>query len=309
MLKSAHKIMAPAVALLLILTATVVDAAGEVGNTQTWQVAPDVYRFGAVDGRNGYYSMFIVTGEGVIAIEPVNPEHSKGLMAAIREVTDQPVRYLLHSHNHWDHSKGGEIFRAQGATIVAHTEAVEWMKAHPHPDMAIPDTAWSGKRENISLGGKTVELHHIGISHGLGMTVFVLPEEKIAYIADIVTPERILFATVPDFNVKEWVRALKQVESLDFETAIFSHSQSKEPLGSKQDVIQTREFIADLQAAIVAEFQKGTDFVDIPERIELPAYKHWAMYEQWLPLNVWRIMLEMHMGPYPWHPEQAYGKH
>ena len=96
------------------------------------------------------------------------------------------------------------------------------------------------------------------------------------------------------------------MESLDFQTAIYSHSQSTEPLGSKQDVIQTREFIADLQAAIVAEFQKGTDFVDIPTAVTLTKYQHWAMYEQWLPLNAWRIMLEMHMGPFPWHPDHAY---
>ena len=295
--------VAAALSLLFFINAAAAESAVE---SRTWQVAKDVYRFGPADGRNGYYSMFVVTGEGVIAIEPVNPEHAKGLMSAIKRVSDQPVRYLLHSHNHWDHSKGGKVFRAQGAKIVAHVEAYEWMKANPHPDMVLPDDVWSGKRKDITLGGKTIELHHIGISHGLGMTVFVLPEEKMTYIADIVTPNRVLFASVPDFNIKEWVRALKQVENLDFETAIYSHSQSKDALGSKQDVTQTHEFIADIQSAIVAEFQKGTDFVDIPTRVKLPKYEHWGMYEEWLPLNVWRIMLDMHMGPFPWHPDHTY---
>ena len=280
--------------------------AASVEETRTWEVAKDVYRFGAVEGKNGYYSMFVVTSEGVIAIEPVNPAHAKGLMAAIKNVTTQPVRYLLHSHNHWDHAKGGEIFRAQGATVVAHIEAYEWMQANPHPDMVLPNEVWIGKRKDIVLGGKKIELHHVGMSHGLGMTVFVLPQEKMAYIADIVTPARVLFANVPDFNIKEWVRVLQLVENLDFDTAIYSHSQSKEPLGSKQDVTMTREFIADLQAAIITEFQIGTDFVDIPTKVALPKYQHWAMYRQWLPLNAWRIMMEMHMGPFPWHPEHAY---
>ena len=172
--------------------------------------------------------------------------------------------------------------------------------------MVLPDDVWTGSRKDIALGGKTIELHHVGISHGLGMTVFVLPEEKMAYIADLVTPNRVLFGSVPDFNIKEWVRALRQIESLDFETAIYSHTLAKEPLGSKRDVIQTREFIADMQAAIVAEFQKDTDFIDIPTAVRLPKYEHWAMYDEWLPLNVWRIMLEMHMGPFPWHPDHAY---
>ena len=81
-----------------------------------WKAADGVYRYGPGDG---YYSMFVVTDEGVIAIEPVTIEHSQGLLKAIRSVTDKTVRYLLHSHNHWDHSKGGQVFRDKGAKIVA----------------------------------------------------------------------------------------------------------------------------------------------------------------------------------------------
>jgi len=268
-----------------------------------WKAADGVYRYGPGDG---YYSMFVVTDEGVIAIEPVNIKHSQGLLKAIRSVTEKPVRYLLHSHNHWDHSKGGKVFRDQGAKIVAHVEAYEWMKANRHPDLALPDEIWAGNRKDIILGGKTIELHYMGMSHGLGMTVFLLPKEKIAYIADIVTPNRILFTIVPDFNIKEWMRTLTEVEKLDFQTAIYSHSQAKEPFGSKTEVTQTREFIEELQAAIVAEFKKGTPFLKIPSTVKLPKYEHWAMYNEWLPLNVWRVMLDMHMGPFPWRPDHAY---
>ena len=268
-----------------------------------WKAADGVYRYGPGDG---YYSMFVVTDEGVIAIEPVNIKHSQGLLKAIRSVTEKPVRYLLHSHNHWDHSKGGQVFRDQGAKIMAHVEAYEWMKVNPHPDLALPDEVWAGNRKDIVLGGKTIELHYMGMSHGLGMTVFLLPKEQIAYIADIVTPHRVLFAIVPDFNIKEWTRTLIEVEKMDFQTAIYSHSHAKEPFGTKSDVTQTREFIEDLQAAIVAEFKKGTPFGKIPSTVKLLKYEHWAMYNEWLHLNVWRVMLDMHMGPFPWRPDHAY---
>jgi len=263
-----------------------------------WKVADGIYKF---EPGNGYISMFIVTDAGVIAIEPVNTKHAQGFLSAIKSVTNKPVRYLLHSHNHWDHSKGGQVFRDAGAKIVAHAEAYKWMRANPHPELALPDERWSGKRKEITLGGKTVELHHVGMSHGLGMTVFILPDEKLAYIADLVTPNRVGFAILPDFNIKEWVRALEEIENMDFDKAIFSHSHAKEPLGSMSDVTKTREFIQDLQMAIVNEFKKGTSFGAIPGTVSLPKYQHWDMYEEWLPLNVWRIMLDMHMGPFPWH--------
>lgn len=264
------------------------------------QVADGVYAF---DPGDEYNSMFIVTDEGVIVIEPVNSKHAAGMLEAIRSVTDQPVKFLLHSHNHWDHSNGGNVFREAGATIIAHEEAFAWMKGNPHPDLALPDESWSGDKFEITLGGTTLELHYFGMNHGLGMTVFLLPKEKVAYIADIVTPNRVLFAIVPDFNIKEWLRTLDEVAKLDFEQAVYSHSASGSPIGTKEDVTLTSAFITDMQAAIGAEFQKGTGFTDIPGAVKLPKYEHWAGYDIWLPLNVYRVMLDMWMGPFPWRAD------
>ncbi|MCH7679429.1 MBL fold metallo-hydrolase, partial [candidate division KSB1 bacterium] len=186
------------------------------------RIAGDVYSYGP---GNEYFSMFVVTSEGVIAIESVNTEHATGLLQAIRKVTDQPVKYMLHSHNHWDHASGGQVFKDAGATTLAHIEAFEWMKANTGRDMAVPDESWSGTRKDITLGGTTIELHYLGMNHGLGMTVFRLPEQKVVYIADIVTPERVLFSIVPDFNIREWERSLEEILKLDFDKAVYSHNE------------------------------------------------------------------------------------
>ncbi len=287
-------------AFLCGLTALLLFGAAAQAQSNVVQVADGVYAF---DPQDGYNSMFVVTDEGVIAIESVNSRHAAGMLEAIRSVTDQPVKYLLHSHNHWDHANGGKVFREAGAKLVAHEEAIAWMAANPNPDLALPDESWSGAKTEITLGGRTVELHYLGMNHGLGMTVFLLPEEKAAYIADIVVPNRVLFAIVPDFNIKEWVRTLKEVEALDFDKAVYSHSESGSPIGTKKDVTLTSDYIADLQAAIGAEFQKGTGFTNIASAVKLPKYKDWVGYDQWLELNVWRVMLDMWMGPFPWRPD------
>lgn len=270
----------------------------------TAKIADSVYSYGPGDE---YYSMFVVTGEGVIAIESVNTEHASGLLQAIRGMTDEPVKYMLHSHNHWDHASGGQIFKDAGAKTIAHAEAVKWMKANTGRDMAVPDESWSGNRKDILLGGTVIELHYLGMNHGLGMTVFRLPKQKIAYIADIVTPNRVLFSIVPDFNIREWERSLEEVIKLDFDKAVYSHNNLPNALqgGTKQDAIDNLQFIRDLRAAIYAEFQKGTHPMMVPNVIQLPKYKHWAMYDQWLVMNAWRVLLDDWMGPYPWRPDPA----
>ena len=177
--------------------------------------------------------MFVVTGEGVIAIESVNSEHSKGLLQAIREVTDQPVKYMLHSHNHWDHGSGGQVFKDAGATTLAYVDGHAWMKTHTGPDMAVPDESWSGRRKDITLGDKTIELHYLGLNHGLGMTVFLLRAPRVAYFADLVTPNRVLFSIVPDFNIREWERSLEEILKLDFDKAVYSHSEKTDAFAGR----------------------------------------------------------------------------
>lgn len=259
------------------------------------KAADGVYQYSQ---HHGFNSMFVVSNDGVIVFDPANSQHSQGMLEAIKEVTDQPVRYVVQSHNHWDHAGGGQVFRDQGAKILAHEEAYQWMQDNPHPDLALPDQTWSGGSKSLTVGNKTIELNYMGASHGLGMTVAVLPQERVAFIADLVTPERVMFTVVPDFHINGWKQALKKIESMEFDTAIFSHSHAKQPLGTKQDVVSEREYIEDLQAAIMAEFQKGTPFEEIPGKIKLEKYEHWHGYPEWVPMNALRVMLDMWMGPY-----------
>ena len=86
---------------------------------------------------------------------------------------------------------------------------------------------------------------------------------------------------------------------------IYTHNNNSTPLqgGTKQDVSDTLQFISDLRGAIHAEIGKGTNPFMAPHVVTLPKYKSWAMYDEWLAMNAWRVLLDEHMGPYPWRPE------
>ena len=81
-------------------------------------------------------------------------------------------------------------------------------------------------------------------------------------------------------------------------------SAAEAPNGcTKAHVEEERQFIGDLRGAIFAEFQKGTPADQIPTTVKLPQYAEWVGYDEWLPMNAWRVMLDIWMGPYPWIPE------
>ena len=265
---------------------------------QTAQVAPGVFSYSP---GNGYISMFVVAEDaGVIAVESVNTAHAMGLLEAIRGVTDLPVRYLVHSHNHWDHASGGQVFKDAGAQTVAHADAAAWMAAHPGPEMVAPDMAWPEARHDLTVGNTTMELHHFGASHGRGMTVARLPETQVAYIADLVSPRRVGFTILPDFNLLAWERTLDAILMLDFQMAVYSHSGLPDPLagGPRLHIEETRQYIRDMRAAVQGELMQGTPALQVPGIVQLPQYETWGGYDAFRELNAWRFLMDELLGPY-----------
>lgn len=288
--------------MVLIMSVGLSYAADEPGKLR--KIGDGVYSFTVGAGN---YSMFVVGKGGVAVFDTFDSGHSKAMLTAIRGVTDKPIRYAFHSHNHWDHASGGQVFRDVGAQVMMHELAAKWLAAHPGQDTVAPNIVWSGHRLDIDMGDFTVQMYYLGLNHGLGMTVFLIPERQVAYIADLVSPNRVMFSVVPDFNIGEWERSLGEILDMDFIIAVCSHSglPADEALNgcTKEHVREERQFIRDLRNAILAEFKKGTHFFEVPKKVKLPQYAHWAHYDDWLEMNVLRLMTDLWMGPFPWYPD------
>ena len=94
-------------ALILVVVVFSTAALGQNASYKAIEVADGVYSFGG--GPWAYYTMFVVADEGVFVADPVNPELAAAMMQEIKKITDKPIRYMVYSHNHWDHVAGGKI--------------------------------------------------------------------------------------------------------------------------------------------------------------------------------------------------------
>jgi glyoxylase-like metal-dependent hydrolase (beta-lactamase superfamily II) len=250
------------------------------------QFAEDTYAF--VSG--GYISLFIVTDDGVIATDPSSqggPERAEAYREAIASITEQPVRYLIYSHDHADHATGGEVF-ADTATFISHRIAVEKLAALNDPSTPVPEIAFNDEL-SIELGGKTIELYYTGRNHSDNSIVLLYPERRLLFAVDFIWVNALPYQNLPDAYPEEWVESLRWIEeNLDFDTLVPGHP----PLpGTKENVTGMREYLEDLMAAVRAAQDQGLA-ENSPEMIEAvrtelePAYGTWAMFAEWLPLNI-----------------------
>jgi len=128
-----QKTMLPATG--LALAAMLVLGSGELAaqpgraQREIVNVAGDVYR-----ANNGnWWSIFMVTPEGIILGDPINLQFSTWLKGELDQRFDVPVRYVVYSHSHWDHAEGGAVF-AGTAQFVAHETMLENMDGR-YPQM------------------------------------------------------------------------------------------------------------------------------------------------------------------------------
>jgi len=149
-----------------------------------------------------HHSVLVEMKDYVVVVEgPQDDARAVAVIAAVKKlVPNKPIKYVVNSHHHFDHSGGLGAFVAEGATIITHASNKPFYeKALASPRTVTPDKlAQSGKKATIEtmtdkqvLGDdtRTMELHHIKDStHHDGLIMVYLPKEKLLIEADAYTP-------------------------------------------------------------------------------------------------------------------------
>ena len=230
-------------------------------------------------------AMFVVTGDGVIATDPIGygqPQAVTTYLEEIKKVTPQPIKYLIYSHHHYDHIAGGKPFKEAGATVIAHTRAKARLAVLQDPATVLPDETVDTTR-TIQLGDTTLELRYVGLNHSDSSLVMRLPKEKILFAVDFIPVASVPGRGMIDSYPLEWEESLKTVLAMDWERLIPGHPAPGGRLGTKQDVQNLLTFLQDASAAVKAAAREGKCWEPVEKEMKLPKYESWAGYAQGLP--------------------------
>jgi glyoxylase-like metal-dependent hydrolase (beta-lactamase superfamily II) len=184
---------------LAAIAALVLCASPAMAQTDYSKVEEQVTDLGhnmvALTGAGGNTTVAVGT-DGIIVVDTQFAPLYDKIKAKIAGLSPLPVKYVIFTHYHGDHTGGAEPFAKAGAILVSTPQLAARMKAPPPgangqpgtpaPDDAIPKQTYSGESTEVKVAGATAELHHPAPAHTDGDTIVLWPAANVISTGDIV---------------------------------------------------------------------------------------------------------------------------
>jgi cyclase len=267
-----------------------VDAQAMTGDKAEFkQLADGVYAF--VGKLNDANAMAIVTTQGVVVVDTGNnPPETRILQKFIQSVTTQPVRYVVITQNHGDHTGGTPLFAPPATVIVQDRVAKDWAAMKDYQIKAWRqrfaertealktvnplDTVVSfSDRMTLHIGGRTIDLIYIDDTYNPGDVAVWLPHERIMHAGFVGYIGRHPDIR-PDYSHGTTWGMLKQLEILSAlkpNIVVPAHG----PVGDITALSTLTDYLLLARRKVRTMMQQGLPLDAIERQFDMPEYKDW----------------------------------
>jgi cyclase len=287
----------------ILLFAIVLGSGRRVGATEApprmnfnevKEVAPGVFfRYSSISATDttvpfgGSNNIWIVFEDHVAVIDANFPKEAGDVIEAIKKTADKPIRYVLDTHHHGDHSYGNAVFAQAGAGIVAQAKCAGLLRATGAKEFADAGRGPAGRKDvaasalkvpNVVFddklvlddGQQRVEFLYFGHAHTKGDAFAYLPRHKILCTGDACVNGAFNFMGHADSA--SWIRVLEKCQQLNVQLVCPGHG----PPAGKDLLEKQKRYFVELRRQVQKGIDADKSIDDIIASIDMPWYKEWT---------------------------------
>jgi glyoxylase-like metal-dependent hydrolase (beta-lactamase superfamily II) len=251
------------------------------------QIKGNLYRHTTGPGLAVHSGLVLITKEGAVVIDPAMTCTAVWLRDEIKNRFNVPVRYVIYTHAHADHISGSQVFKEDGAIVIAHKNAIEPIVGE-RLSVPVPDRVFD-KDMTITLGGDTVFLHYVASSHSNSMIMILFPKYKALQCTDVCESRSMPYNDFLEFYYDGWIETLNWVLEQDVDVIDVGHYTP----ATKEDERALRDYMIDLHQQVLDLIRQGQSWDQLYRNVKFTdETKKWIGYDQMRILNI--------LGMYRW---------
>ena len=215
------------------------------------KITDDLYE---IEGDGGNVAVYI-TNEGVILVDDKFEYDGNDIVDKVKSVTNQPIKYVLNTHHHGDHTGSNARFLPT-AEIISHVNARKNMIEGKQP--GAPRVTFT-QETAVFLGGKEVRARYFGRGHTNGDVMIYFPALKLLHTGDLMAGNSPLIDYGGGGSLLEWTATLDEALKMDIDTVIPGHG----PVAKKADLLAYRNNVDKLKTRVTGLVRQGSSKEEI----------------------------------------------
>jgi quinoprotein relay system zinc metallohydrolase 2 len=256
--------------------------------------------------RGAIANVGFIIGEEAVAVVDTGGSVAEGeaLLAAMRERTDLPVRYVINTHKHPDHIFGNAAFRTEGATFVGAAGLLSGLEQSGEHYLAanrpllgetlaaeieiIPPTLLVDDELALDLGGRELVLRAWPTAHTDGDLTILDTQTKTLFAGDLVFLDHI---PALDGSILGWLAVLDELAAVDAVRAVPGHGAVAVPWPG--EMAPQRRYLEEIAADVRELITAGVPISDAPDRVAADEREKWRLFDEFHARNVTAAYAEL----------------
>lgn len=234
-------------------------------------------------------SLVVIGDSGVlIADGQGSATATQRMLDEIRTVTSRPVRWYVVGSDHGDHTGGNGVLPT-GIRFIVHPTS----RAQLRRDSAavVPPVAMTSDREQVDIGGRTVEVRFLGRAHTGGDLSVLSPRERILFMSEAYLNR--VFPAMRSAYPSEWIATIDRALAMEVDRYVPGHGFIESPAVSREELVTFRDAVRDVVANVKGLHARGLTAEQAIAAVDWGTYKDWFLAAQQGPIAVRRIYLEL----------------
>lgn len=227
---------------------------------------------------------FALSNDGILVIDSQFADTAPHLIDELKKQNTSPIRFLLNTHHHGDHTSGNIAFKGIAEHVVAHKNSLANQQAAAakqktedkqlYPDQTFDDTL------KLKLGDEKLTGYYFGAGHTNGDAIYHFEKADIMHVGDLMFNKRHPFVDrTAGASMRNWITVLENIRKKGGRDTqyIFGHSLNPgEETGTAEDLKKFQDYLDKVLAFAESEIKRGVSKEDFIKNTSIPGVAEWS---------------------------------